>query len=161
MNQLDAAAVERAGTGEPVWRTELRRTAHDHYDKLSAPSSAEELWRYVDLDFAIDDYGLVDEPGDLAAPSIDGLDGAHHVSVVDGVVRSVEGEQSDRTWIGSIRSLPGDIAGAIEQAAVGGVPANTDVFAAAHGAFGSDEVVRALDISSVRPSRMLNGTCLD
>ncbi len=140
MNPLDAAAVVRATAGEPSWRAENRSAAHRHFEKLSPPSSAEESWRYVDLDFALEDFAMVDTPGTPAPPSISGIDAEHSLSIVDGTAVG-EPVAADGVWFGSWRSARGDVDAALRDVAPHGVRNDLDHFAAAHGAFGIDGAV--------------------
>ncbi len=141
MNPLDATAVERAAAHEPPWRTERRQSAFDLFDKLSPPDSAEELWRYVDLDFALEDFALVQTPGSAGSPGVSAIDASRRLVVVDGEVVDQSGDGRVAGWVGALRTAPDDVVAAAEAAAARGVPADLDLFAAAHGSFASDAAI--------------------
>jgi Fe-S cluster assembly protein SufD len=140
VNPFDAVAVARVSAGEPPWRAQQRAAAFDHFGKLSMPDPAEELWRYVEFDFALDDFALVDQPAEPGA-ELANLAATHTITVVDGFVATAPDGASDRVWLGSLANAPEVVQVAMQDASAVGVPDNTDVFSAAHGAFGPDATV--------------------
>lgn len=144
MKILDAQASAAAGGADPGWLAERRKAALDYYDKLEMPSDREEVWRYVDLGFALDDFSMVDEPGE--AHGIDtGIaaalpETAGSIRIVDGIVTTVDGDAGGAVF-GSLRSLLSDHADLLEPYVGLGTPADLNKFAAAHGAFRNDGVV--------------------
>ncbi len=139
LHQLDERAFERAAAADPVWRRELRSAAFQRFRSLAMPSPTEEMWRYVDLDFKLGDFQLVDVPGAAGDGALPGFTPLHHVVVVDGLA-SGSGE-GDGVWVGPLAAAFDHRAEALEAVADRGVPADLDVFAAAHAAFGVDGVL--------------------
>lgn len=141
MKTLDAQSSAAAGAADPGWLAARRKAALGYYDKLDMPSDREEVWRYVDLDFAIDDFGLVDEPGE-AHDTDTGIaaalpETAGSMRVVDGHAALVDAGD-DRATFGSLRALLADNADLLESYVAQGTPSDLNKFAAAHTAFSSD-----------------------
>jgi Fe-S cluster assembly protein SufD len=138
---LDSQASAAAGASDPAWFAERRAAALEFYEKLPMPSSKEEVWRYVDLDFSLDDYAIADAPGSAGeldsgiAASLAGTAGS--LLVVDGHVVDVT-PGAPGVAFGSIRSTLGDSPGALEEYLGRSIPADLDKFAAAHAAFGGE-----------------------
>jgi Fe-S cluster assembly protein SufD len=141
---LDAQASAAAGASDPRWLAARRKAALDYYDKLDMPSDREEVWRYVDLDFTFDDFGLVDAPGEAheidtgiarALPEIAGS-----MRLIDGHAISVEAGD-DRAVFGSLRALLADKADLLEPYVARGTASDLNKFAAAHTAFSGDGAV--------------------
>jgi len=85
--------VDRLSDGGPDWLATQRKEALASWASQSMPTSKEEEWRYVDLDFDIDDYRPVDGAGDPL--DIDEFSGAilatsGRATVVDGWPGDVE-----------------------------------------------------------------------
>lgn len=126
-----------AGLGEA--ELARARAGFDAFDRLGLPSPAEEVWRYVDLDVDLDSMGLAETPGDSdptdrlrdVLPEL-----AASVRNIDGFTTEVTGE-SPLTVV-SLERARTDHAAALEL--VTDVDPSTDVFAAAHDAFGRDGV---------------------
>ncbi len=137
LTALDTTAVDRAAAGEPQWRRDDRRSAFALYEKLGMPSSTEEMWRYVDLDFDLADFTLPDGPGTPSDGALPGFPAGGGVLVVDGTAVS-DPIETDLAWVGPLAEAIGPHERALESAAARGVPADTDKFAAAHRAFGGD-----------------------
>jgi Fe-S cluster assembly protein SufD len=137
LRSLESAAVDRVSNGEPEWRREARRTALTRYEALAMPRESEEVWRYVDLDFDIADFGLADEPGPAPTSEVPAADDAPRVSVVDGVAKTGAVE-ADRLWVGPLATAIDVRGDAVAKAAAAGIPSDLDKFAAAHAAFGGD-----------------------
>lgn len=141
MKTLDPQASAAAGAADPAWFAERRATALEYYEKLPMPSSKEEVWRYVDLDFSVDDYAITDAPGPAGeldagiAASLAATAGS--LLVVDGhVVETASG--SAGVIFGSIGSVLVDQPAALEEYLGAGIPADLDKLAAAHAAFGGE-----------------------
>jgi Fe-S cluster assembly protein SufD len=138
---LDSQASAAAGAADPSWLAERRSVGLDYYEKLAMPSPIEEVWRYVDIDFDIDDFAVVDEPGD--AHEVDtGIAAAlphtaGSILLVDGISTDVVAGQSGAVF-GSVRSLLADHSEALEPYVGGGIPADLNRFAGAHHAFAVD-----------------------
>jgi Fe-S cluster assembly protein SufD len=137
LRALDTTAVDRAASTDAAWRSEDRRTAFALYEKLGMPSSTEEMWRYVDLDFDLADFLLPDAPGTPGDGALPGFPTDAGVVVVDGTALSDPTER-DGAWVGPLAAAMGAHEKVLEMAAARGVPADTDKFAAAHRAFGGD-----------------------
>lgn len=81
---LDRSIAERHLAGEPAVLAERRRAGLAAFEAAAMPTRADEHWKYIDLDFTIEDLTLPTAPGeDLVAPI-----GVERVSarVVDGFV---------------------------------------------------------------------------
>lgn len=141
MKTLDSLAVRSDG---PTWLSRHRRDAFDCFEKLAMPSSTEEMWRYVDLDFDIADYRLVDEPGEpsSAAADLASILGpvAGSALVVDGVTTRVATD-APGVRFAAIADIVESEPEVLETGSGQGIPADLDKFAAAHHAFGTDGVV--------------------
>jgi Fe-S cluster assembly protein SufD len=97
------------------------------------PSAGDEDWKYVDLDFSLDDYGPVLQPsGELGSDEyLEALDGSvARVTLVDGTVVASEG---DEVTVGAISDMPEE-----QVRPRYGVAASPDIdiFTAANHAFG-------------------------
>lgn len=143
MKTLDYEASAAAGATDPAWLAKRRAAALAFYEKLPMPSPTEEVWRYVDLDFSVDDFSIPDAPGaagELGAGIAAALtDIAGSVLVVDGVAISTQPGSSGAVF-GSIGSVLADQPDLLEPYFGVGIPADKDKFAAAHAAFGGDGV---------------------
>lgn len=144
MKPLDSQAATGAGAADPTWLADRRGAALDYFEKLAMPSQTEEVWRYIDLDFALDDYGLVDSPGEPGEVGV-GIaaalgETAGSILIVDGTTRQSSSGDSGALF-GSINALLDGHADALEPYVGNAVPADLDKFAAAHHAFGNDGAV--------------------
>ena len=144
MKTLDSQASAAAGVSDPGWLADRRSTALDYYEKLSMPSPTEEVWRYVDLDFSLADFGLADAPGEAkeigtgiaaALP-----DTAGSILFVDGHVVD-ENRGSGNAVFGALSTVLRETPDLAEPYVGTGIPADLDKFAAAHAAFGADGAV--------------------
>jgi len=136
---LDRNLVDRAVTSESPWRAERRLAAFEAYEALDMPDDSDEMWKYIDLDFAIADFSVVTEPSPgAAAPSslVGALESPVVATIVDGVVTDLGGESADGLLVQSVAQAGADEA-MLEQLAASAVDPKTDAFAAAHGAFGT------------------------
>ena len=141
MKTLDSQASAALGTADPGWLADRRRTALDYYEKLPMPSSVEEMWRYLDLDFDIADYAMVDRPGEAHELGV-GIaaalsDTAGSLLIADGHVVGAE-SADERVSFGSIRSTLAADPDLLEPYVGVALAADLDKFAAAHAAFGGD-----------------------
>ncbi len=143
MQTLDSQASAAAGASEPSWLAARRTTALKYYEKLEMPSPIEEVWRYIDLDFAIDDFAIADGPGEAhelgtgiaAALS----DTAGSVLIVDGHVSASHAGSSGAVF-GPLRSLLADEPDLLQGYLGTGIAADLNKFSAAHYAFGGEGV---------------------
>ena len=131
MLPLEISTIERASAAEPKWLQARKREAFDVFQRLDLPSEHEEVWRYVDLDIDLDDFGIPVANGAVAVPPSD----VSKASVVDGTV--VEAGGVARRLVDAMADAP-DRLEAIYGAAI---PMDHDIFTAAHHAFASDAVV--------------------
>ncbi|MGH8937401.1 MAG: Fe-S cluster assembly protein SufD [Acidimicrobiia bacterium] len=125
----------------PGWLAELRQRGFDFFEKLEMPSEKEEVWRYVDLDFDLADLALAEQPGEpLPEPSpvVGALpEAAGIATVVDGLTTHVQAEQG-AIFTSLARAMvdhQGELRGGL-----GVIPADLDIFSAAHQAFLRDGV---------------------
>lgn len=148
MTPLDQTALERATAGVPQWLAARRAAGYEHFDKLAMPTSQEEVWKYVDLEFDLADYELSDAPGDpLAGPDevSDAMPTAAGVlQVIDGFVSLVEPVGSDGVVFDSVLAAAMDHSELLETRYGAAIPADLDKFAAAAAAFSTDGVVVAI-----------------
>ena len=144
MHPLTAETHERVIASLPPWWQERSLQGLAAFEKLEMPDPREEVWRYVDLDVDITDFRLPLAAGDPMGgdDSILGVlgDVAGHAVSVDGVTMTADGDDAHVT-VASMAGA-GDLEG-LAAAMTGGVPADLDIFAAAHQAFGTDGVVIA------------------
>jgi Fe-S cluster assembly protein SufD len=143
LNSLDTSELERVLADQPGWLRDSRVRARAVFDKLSMPRSEEEMWRYVDLDFDLTDYssaaGVLEDlsANDALAAALGEV--AARVRVVDGMA-SV-GPVSGDVIVASLRDLTADAEAVARRLVGSGVAEDTDIFAAAHGAFSPDAVI--------------------
>ena len=138
---FDEIASQRAGADDPSWLSARRKGALEEYGKQEMPSSREEPWRYLDLDFAFDDFSVAD-PGSEPLPG-DPLIG---VGSITAATRIVDGFPIDPAVDGDGYGIePLSAAASGHETAIRSlldrIPAAGDRFAAAHEAFGGDGVL--------------------
>ncbi len=154
MSHFDQVASSTAGAEEPAWRSAIRSDAFEAFSNGSMPTQDEEIWRYVDLDFSMDDYRpagpevveLADDPlaGVLSDPVTALLSNGEYIGddrIVDGLsVMSLRRALADK---------PSVVEAALTRA---GVPAREDLFKAAAAAFGGGGILVHADRNVVAPS---------
>ncbi len=142
MSHFDQTASTTAGATDPNWRATVRSAAFDAFSGGTIPSQDDEIWRYVDLDFSLDDYRpAADVPGGLGDdPLVVHLPNPTTVRVVDG------------SYVGDDHVSGGVVVMSLERAAAeysdmveaaydrSGIAADGDIFKAATAAFGGDGV---------------------
>jgi len=136
---MDVRAVDRAAEGEPEWRVAERRGALTQFEALDKPDPRVEEWRYVELDFDLGDYRLVDTPGEPGDGSLGTFSPSHRIVVVDGIVTSQEPgppEADAPLWVGGLAEAVTQRPDPLRRLDGNGVPSGIDQFAAAHAAFG-------------------------
>lgn len=144
MKPLDPTTIAAVGAADPAWLAEQRAAAAAYYEKLAMPSASEEVWRYVDLDFSIDDFKLADSPG--VAHEVDAdiagvlHDRAGSIRIVDGFSTNIAAGDG-RVTLASRDELLGSDPDRLRPYAALGTPADADKFSAAHYAFGRDGAV--------------------
>ena len=153
MSHFDQATSLTAGSVDPVWRAEERAAAFDAYTNGSMPTQVEEIWRYVDLAFSMEDYApgmepVVDVPPDPVAGA---LAGPVTVQLVNGEYRG-EDRDVDGLAIASLRSAAVERADELQTALRrAGVPIDENLFTAASGAFGGGGVLVAAESGVTHP----------
>jgi len=60
---LDRDAVDTIGADDAGWRAQQRAVAAGAFAETAMPDSGEEIWRYIGLDFDLDDYAPVSWAG--------------------------------------------------------------------------------------------------
>lgn len=142
MLPLDRATLHTLVPDAPDWVAELRSRAFDVFDKLEMPTPTEEVWRYLDLDFDIDDFQVPSQPGSPLPPDAevsDALAGAAGKAVVvDGTTVEVSG--GGGAIFTSIRHAIDNHESELRGAYLQGFTPDDDKFSAAHHAFGHDGV---------------------
>ncbi len=136
MRPLTAETVHARAAAPAPWLEELRARGLDAFSAMPMPTSAEEVWRYVDLDFDLEDLSLAEAPGSPQEESRYAIDAIASAVIVDGAVTDVAGGE------GVTVSRIADTDPAVLAAAAGSaIPPDLDRFAAAHHGFGSDGLV--------------------
>ena len=136
MRPLVADPIDARPEAPVPWMTEMRDRALEAFVDLPMPTSTDEVWRYVDLDFDLDELALADGPGEPLAPGRYAPECNGRVSIVDGFVTQVE--DADGITVARLADAdPSHLAAAAGSA----IPADLDRFAAAHHGFGGDGVV--------------------
>ncbi|MBT8216751.1 MAG: Fe-S cluster assembly protein SufD [Acidimicrobiia bacterium] len=118
---------------EARWLAELREQGLEAFAALPMPTSKEEVWRYVDLDFDLADLSMPEKAGTPLGEgrfTVAGIGGAR---IVDGFVDDIV--QPDGVTI--TPTSEADPA-ALEAAAASVIPPDLDKFSAAHHGFGAD-----------------------
>ncbi len=142
MSHFDQAVSTTAGVNDPAWRSTARSTAFGMFSDDAMPTQDDEIWRYVDLDFVMDDYrpsaGATVDLGDdpLAAhipnPTV--------VRVVDGLFVG-EDSFAEGFTVMSLDRAAAERSDMVEVALDrSGISADGDIFKAASAAFGGDGV---------------------
>ena len=125
------AALARLDRVEPEWLAEQRRRGLEAWSAASMPGRGDEDWKYVDLDFTLDDFVPAPDPGGPLGEDeyLEGLDGVSaRITMVDGALVSAE---SGEVTAGGVLDAPEDrfaLRGA-------SAPPGADIFAAANSAF--------------------------
>ncbi len=136
-------SVDLLADGVADWVTARRRQALAFFEKLEMPTSAEEVWRYVDLPFRLQDLTLAPSPGggmddtDDIAAALGSTAG--RATIVDGSVIDLQVEEEGVEFASMVQIFSGPenaIAGLIGT----GIAADLDLFSAAHHAFSHDGV---------------------
>ena len=154
MSNLDLAASTAAGELDPAWRSALRSAAFEAFAASAMPDQAEEVWRYIDLDFDLNDF--TGSPLDIADlgddPLLEHLTNAVAVRVVGDTFVGTD-RVDDRFTVMSLRRAAIDHPDAVREVVErAGVSADEGLFAAAAGAFGGDGVFIHAGRSVVAPS---------
>jgi Fe-S cluster assembly protein SufD len=143
LKTLDSQGSAAAGASDPSWLADRRKTALDYYEKLDMPSPIEEVWRYVELGFSINDYALAEGPGEaheVGAGIAAALpDTAGSVVIVDGYVASADTGSSAAVF-GPLSSVLAESSDLLQGYVGTLIDPDLDKFTAAHHAFGGEGV---------------------
>ncbi len=123
------AAVDQLNEDAPSWLAARRQKGLEAWANASMPTAQDEDWKYVDLDFTLDDFRPARGPSEPLPddPYQAGLtDQIGHVDVVDGCVLSSE---ADQVTVGSVNTVADPLIADRYGTAVG---PDADIFAAAH-----------------------------
>jgi Fe-S cluster assembly protein SufD len=130
---MNLSALLRA-SGESDDALARRETAREHLASYSMPTGREEVWPYVELGFALGDYELAPPPdGDSPQGDDEAANSSARAQIVDGAVVAAAAR------VDGLRCAR--VAGGEESI----VPADADIFTAAHDAFGAEWVEIAVD----------------
>jgi len=141
---LRSETVDQFNGEVPDWLTARRQRGLKLFEKLDMPSSAEEVWRYVDLPFRLQDLDLapspvggMDDTDDVAAAL--GVT-AGRATIVDGAVTDLSAGDDGVVFVSLQEGLNehGDF---MSRFFATGVAPDLDVFSAAHHAFAHDGVL--------------------
>ncbi|MCH7846225.1 MAG: hypothetical protein IH850_10380, partial [Acidobacteria bacterium] len=153
MPSFDHDAVSAAGANDAPWRAATRSAAHDAYLATAMPDESEEIWRYIELGFDLDDYGPALEPG---VP----LDGDPLLEVSH---PAVAGRLVDGYWVGDDVEAAGVTVGSLDRSSStepelvesvvtgAGLADRRDRFALAATAFGGDGAFVHIPKGTVAP----------
>ena len=133
MRPLTLDTLDARDQSSPL--AELSRAGFELYESLPMPTSQEEDWRYVDLDFDLDDLHLTDGPGGSLGAG-DFLTEPTHATLIDGFVTGVR--SAGDVTVTPVADADPEV---MKQVAAAAVPMDVDRFSAAHYAFGADELV--------------------
>ena len=153
MSAFDSDAITVAGADDAGWRAEQRSRAAASYDDAGMPDSAEEIWRYIELGFELDDYSPALSPGEpLGDDPLDGVtDNVVAARLVDGHWFGEDHEAGEVT-VASLRRSSTVKPELVESViAETGLAALEDKFALAATAFGSDGAFVHVPTGTVSP----------
>lgn len=141
MTALNVDALQRATAGNPAWLKDRRTAAFELYEKLDMPSSVEEIWRYVDLDFDLRAQQLVFAgswpEGAPSSPALDAISNrAGTMRLGSGAV--VHADHASAALFGGLTDALAAGSEQVEHHLLRSIEPDLDIFAAAHAAFSSD-----------------------
>ena len=140
---LRPESIDQLNGVVPDWVTAGRRRGLEFFDKLEMPSSAEEVWRYVDLPFSLDELNLAPSPGagmketDDIALALGATAG--RATILDGTVIDLQLDEDEVGFMSLQDGFAGDDSG-LRRVFGTGVAPDLDIFSAAHHAFAHDGV---------------------
>jgi Fe-S cluster assembly protein SufD len=139
---FDQQTVATIGVDDADWQRTRRIAAAAAFDETPMPDGVEEIWRYIDLDFDLDDYAPVTGPGKQM--------GDDALLEVVAETTAVVGRVVDGYWVGDDLAAAGVSVGSLRRAGAGkpelvetviaesGLDGLHDRFALAASAFGAD-----------------------
>ncbi len=143
MLPIDRQTMQTLNADAPEWVADGRRRGFDYFEKLGMPSSSEEAWRYVDLDFELRDLGLPTAAGTALADDevLRALgDAAGRATWIDGETVDVTSAAGDGIIFTSLRRAFTEHEAELRSAFGSGIAPDLDAFSAAHHAFMRDGV---------------------
>lgn len=154
MSNLDLAASTASGELDHAWRSALRSAAFEAFSAGAMPDQSDEIWRYVDLDFDLNEYTVsTSDAADIGDdPLLEHLTDPIAVRVVGDTYVGSD-HVDDGFSVMSLRRAATDHPDAVREVVErAGVSAHDGLFAAAAVAFGGDGVFIHAGPSSVAPS---------
>jgi Fe-S cluster assembly protein SufD len=140
---LRSESIDQLNADVPEWVAAVRRRGFEFFEKLEMPSSAEEVWRYVDLPFRLQDLELAPSP-ELSMEGVDDValalgSTAGHATIIDGTATGIQVDEDGFVFTSLQKGFV-----AHEQVLATffgmGVAPDLDLFSAAHHAFAHDGV---------------------
>ena len=141
---LRPESIDQLNGGVPDWVSAGRRRGLEFFDKLEMPSSAEEVWRYVDLPFRLEELNLAPSPGegmeeaDDVALALGATAG--RATILDGTVSDLEVDEDGVVFVSLQHAFAGQETEEFRRVFGTGVAPDLDIFSAAHHAFAHDGV---------------------
>ena len=130
MSGMYDGAVDQTSDDAPEWLAARRQKGLEAWATATMPTASDEDWRYVDVDFSLDDYRPMQELTNDPLPESDYLTNLTEVSgrvtMVDGHVAASEFSVAS---VGLLRSEDGE---SLSARYGSGVEPDVDIFAAAH-----------------------------
>jgi Fe-S cluster assembly protein SufD len=128
----------------PDFLAATRRRGLEYFEKLEMPSSAEEVWRYVDLPFRLQDLDLAPTP-ERGMSGVDDVtvalgSTAGHATITDGTVTDIRVDEEGVVFA-SLRNGFAEQEGHLAALYGTGIAPDLDIFSAAHHAFAHDGVL--------------------
>ena len=136
--------VDQLNGDAPEWLAAARRRGFEFFEKLEMPTSAEEVWRYVELPFRLQDLELAASAEEI----MDGVDDvalalgstAGQATIADGTVTDLQVDE-DGVVFASLQSGFAEHEQLLATLYGTGVAPDLDLFSAAHHAFAHDGVL--------------------
>ena len=144
MLTLDRAALDAANQDAPEWLRLIRSRGFELFESMGMPSQDEEAWRYVELEFTLDDFEIPSAPGAALAsqnPIGDALGATSgRAQIIDGFTVAADNTVGRNAVFSSLADAISSSPDVVEKAFGKGVNPDLDKFAAAHHAFQRDGV---------------------
>ena len=140
---LRPETIDQLNDDVPDFLSAVRARGLEFFEKLEMPTSAEEVWRYVDLDFRLQDLDLAPAPGqgmgeaDEVALALGTMSG--HATVIDGTVTDIQAHEDGVEFV-SLQAAFSEPGSALAARYGTGIAPDLDIFSAAHHAFAHDGV---------------------
>lgn len=140
---LRPETIDQLNADVPDFLSAVRARGLEFFEKLEMPTSAEEVWRYVDLDFRLQDLDLAPAPGqgmseaDEVALALGTTSG--YATVTDGTVTNIQADEDGVEFV-SLQAAFSEPGPALAARYGTGIAPDLDIFSAAHHAFAHDGV---------------------